>query len=566
MDPTRKVLSIFSSLKRRLPCGVSTIELLDEDNIFQWFVRLSYDETSAVPSVTLRVCFSQEGVNRVPDVFVIQPRLVAPFIHRGALCALEVGVTSWVLSEEQVGFLFTSLHSTLDVSQRTDMTLDTSLPSYTKEEHEHGLRHVMRAHPTFYRPPPPPVYAGPPRPPPPELTLTDIPTVCTDAASFQAALNTSRRIVIAKGVQIVMEGIRFHQQHDVVVCGEGGAEGRILLSPRVALEGEEEGKVVHAFILNGAGHVKFENIAIEGPGGIHVTESCFVEFSQCSLSNVNIVCEMNGRVAGHKSSLFGYSTVSLEHHSKFSWTESVVRGTDLNEKPSGERHYFNVCDLGAVLIFDKCPVMTFSGSTSPIFCANGGHIQMTDCPFIQSSNAINSFCITLMHNTEQVHIKRCAFVGQGSTGFVMASAFTEVVMEDVSMTCVNSNSAASHHALLAEHGAGLDCRKCTFQDFPNAITVVEARVKLTNSKIEKCGIGICGASHARVTLDRCVIKAKDIGVTFFRKSIVDIVDCEMSSKRICVQVNSAALIRFTGKCTLKAQEICAIEAQESSQV
>lgn len=152
----------FAKLKKpgSLPCGCSSIELLDEDDITSWFVALSYPATdgdTSPLSVSLKLAFSMDaGCQRMPTVFVVQPRLVAPFIHHGAICSLDLMSQDGPCAPtvDTLQLLLLSLHQTLDVrAPNSSVSIDSSGGSlhYSSREHDIGRKHIEQVHPAFFR-------------------------------------------------------------------------------------------------------------------------------------------------------------------------------------------------------------------------------------------------------------------------------------------------------------------------------------------------------------------------------------------------------------------------------
>ncbi|RNF26995.1 uncharacterized protein Tco025E_00751 [Trypanosoma conorhini] len=156
------------------------VELIDEDDLTNWYVLLKYeDENKKEFFVSLRFYFFEE-LHRMPLVFVIAPRLVATFIHHGAICSLELMSQQWSVDAEGVALLIRSLHATLNpFSPDSKVTVDelgsgrnggnqqhrlaaaeaedvaaapaVSVAAYTRDEHELGIRHIRQSHPHLFR-------------------------------------------------------------------------------------------------------------------------------------------------------------------------------------------------------------------------------------------------------------------------------------------------------------------------------------------------------------------------------------------------------------------------------
>lgn len=122
---------------------------------------------------------------RLPLVFIIAPRLVASFIHHGALCSLELMTQQWDQTPENVVLLLIALHETLNpfsgdgrvsiddphhATERRAIAIaaggvvaeengpqssgggGASSPSaYSDEEHRMGIDYIRRAHPHLFR-------------------------------------------------------------------------------------------------------------------------------------------------------------------------------------------------------------------------------------------------------------------------------------------------------------------------------------------------------------------------------------------------------------------------------
>ncbi|KEG11865.1 hypothetical protein DQ04_02201050 [Trypanosoma grayi] len=156
------------------------IELIDEDDLTNWYVLLRYeDENKAEFFVSLRVFFLEE-LQRMPLVFVIAPRLVATFIHHGAICSLELMSQHWSVDVDGLTLLFRSLHATLNpFGHDSKVTVDelnsnrnngnpphrslvndasdnpaagvATVSAYTRDEHDLGIRHIRQSHPHLFR-------------------------------------------------------------------------------------------------------------------------------------------------------------------------------------------------------------------------------------------------------------------------------------------------------------------------------------------------------------------------------------------------------------------------------
>ncbi|ESL06534.1 hypothetical protein TRSC58_05790 [Trypanosoma rangeli SC58] len=156
------------------------VELIDEDDLTNWYVLLKYeDENKKEFFVSLRLYFFEE-LQRMPLVFVIAPRLVATFIHHGAMCSLELMSQQWSVDAEGIELLIRSLHATLNpFSYDSKVTVDElnnsrsiesqqhQLPAadtmdvaaapavpvaaYTRNEHELGIQHIRQSHPHLFR-------------------------------------------------------------------------------------------------------------------------------------------------------------------------------------------------------------------------------------------------------------------------------------------------------------------------------------------------------------------------------------------------------------------------------
>eukprot|EP00760_Papus_ankaliazontas_P026418 PhM_4_TR3037/c0_g2_i3/m.93705 len=156
----KELFQILHRLKRQLPQNCEAIDLIDEENVGNWFVRLrlgddNKDEDNKNTEyliVSLRITFDLDALEKFPMCFVIQPRLRAGFIHHGAICSQELGATAWALSEENVRQLIATLVFTLDPTLRGGVVFyDPSDPPYSSSEHEVGTRHLKTVHPTFFR-------------------------------------------------------------------------------------------------------------------------------------------------------------------------------------------------------------------------------------------------------------------------------------------------------------------------------------------------------------------------------------------------------------------------------
>ncbi|KAG5511931.1 hypothetical protein JKF63_07756 [Porcisia hertigi] len=109
---------------------------------------------------------------RMPLVFVVAPRLIASFIHHGALCSLELMSQQWELSAENLLLLLIALFETLNpfagdgrvsvddaeriASRREAVAVaegsaSISAGAYSEEEHQLGMDYIRRAHPHLFR-------------------------------------------------------------------------------------------------------------------------------------------------------------------------------------------------------------------------------------------------------------------------------------------------------------------------------------------------------------------------------------------------------------------------------
>ncbi|CAG9567296.1 conserved hypothetical protein [Leishmania major strain Friedlin] len=112
---------------------------------------------------------------RMPLVFVVAPRLIASFIHHGALCSLELMSQDWELTPENMVLLLIALFETLnpfagdgrvsvDDAERMEHLRETVAAwgvdgggssalaaAYSEEEHQLGMEYIRRAHPHLFR-------------------------------------------------------------------------------------------------------------------------------------------------------------------------------------------------------------------------------------------------------------------------------------------------------------------------------------------------------------------------------------------------------------------------------
>ncbi|KAG5487744.1 hypothetical protein LSCM1_08110 [Leishmania martiniquensis] len=112
---------------------------------------------------------------RMPLVFVVAPRLIASFIHHGALCSLELMSQQWELTPENMALLLIALFETLnpfagdgrvsvDDAERMESRRETAAArgiggggastfagAYSEEEHQLGMEFIRRAHPHLFR-------------------------------------------------------------------------------------------------------------------------------------------------------------------------------------------------------------------------------------------------------------------------------------------------------------------------------------------------------------------------------------------------------------------------------
>ncbi|KAG5488045.1 hypothetical protein LSCM4_08269 [Leishmania orientalis] len=112
---------------------------------------------------------------RMPLVFVVAPRLIASFIHHGAICSLELMSQHWELTPESIVLLLIALSETLnpfagdgrvsvDDAERMESRRETAAAAgiggggastfagaYSEEEHQLGMEYIRRAHPHLFR-------------------------------------------------------------------------------------------------------------------------------------------------------------------------------------------------------------------------------------------------------------------------------------------------------------------------------------------------------------------------------------------------------------------------------
>ncbi|KAG5486980.1 hypothetical protein CUR178_08407 [Leishmania enriettii] len=112
---------------------------------------------------------------RMPLVFVVAPRLIASFIHHGAICSLELMSQHWELTPESIVLLLIALFETLDPfagdgrvsvddAERMESRRETAAAAgmggggasifagaYSEEERQLGMEYIRRAHPHLFR-------------------------------------------------------------------------------------------------------------------------------------------------------------------------------------------------------------------------------------------------------------------------------------------------------------------------------------------------------------------------------------------------------------------------------
>ncbi|KAK7196834.1 hypothetical protein NESM_000624400 [Novymonas esmeraldas] len=153
-------------------------------------------------------------VARMPLVFIVAPRLVASFIHHGALCSLELMAQHWEPTPENMALLFMALLDTLnpfagdgrvtvEEAERVESRREAAIAAggrggvgaaassscaaaYTGEEHMLGLDYIRRAHPHLFR-----RYVGP-------RTASSVDMVAA-APSHTATTSSSNSAVVAAG-------------------------------------------------------------------------------------------------------------------------------------------------------------------------------------------------------------------------------------------------------------------------------------------------------------------------------------------------------------------------------
>jgi hypothetical protein len=133
--------------------------------------------TTAVAVATTSASVSRRRA-RMPLVFIVAPRLIAAFIHHGALCSLELMSQYWEPTPENMTLLLLALHETLnpftgdgrvsvDDAERIESRRAAaraasgggtsngdallSASAYSAQEHQLGLGFIQRAHPHLFR-------------------------------------------------------------------------------------------------------------------------------------------------------------------------------------------------------------------------------------------------------------------------------------------------------------------------------------------------------------------------------------------------------------------------------
>ncbi|CAM36796.1 conserved hypothetical protein [Leishmania braziliensis MHOM/BR/75/M2904] len=135
-------------------------------------------QTGAAASPAPPVAAARGGsrrIARMPLVFVVAPRLIASFIHHGALCSLELMSQHWELTPENIVLLLVALYETLnpfagdgrvsvDDAERMESRREAAAAAgvdsggaspftgaYSEEEHQLGMEYIHRAHPHLFR-------------------------------------------------------------------------------------------------------------------------------------------------------------------------------------------------------------------------------------------------------------------------------------------------------------------------------------------------------------------------------------------------------------------------------
>ncbi|GET85573.1 hypothetical protein, conserved [Leishmania tarentolae] len=150
---------------------------------------------SSPPPAAAATGSSRHRVARMPLVFVVAPRLIASFIHHGALCSLELMSQDWEMTPENMVLLLIALFETLnpfagdgrvsvDDAERIENLRkpvagggpgsSTAAGAYSEAEHNLGMEYIRRAHPHLFRryvSRPPSALAGAARDSAPSLTV-----------------------------------------------------------------------------------------------------------------------------------------------------------------------------------------------------------------------------------------------------------------------------------------------------------------------------------------------------------------------------------------------------------
>jgi hypothetical protein len=126
----------------------------DDDDALVWLVQFVYQPSDTTGGkeyrVECRVRFGSCLEGQPPLLGIVRPRLVAPFIHHGAICLVDFGMTRFdpVAEPEQLIMLLEELHFRLGPESVTPPTDDAT---YSAAEHDNGFKHIRTEHPHFAR-------------------------------------------------------------------------------------------------------------------------------------------------------------------------------------------------------------------------------------------------------------------------------------------------------------------------------------------------------------------------------------------------------------------------------
>jgi hypothetical protein len=158
MSTSAKLLTALMRSMRELhrhPESKERIVVQAGDDALLWRVEFVYPASEKTHGKEYRVeCnvgFSSCVEGQPPHLGIVRPRLVAPFIHHGAICLVDFGMTRFdpVVEPEQIVMLLEELHFRLSPESVAPPTGDST--SYAATEHENGFEHIRNVHPHFAR-------------------------------------------------------------------------------------------------------------------------------------------------------------------------------------------------------------------------------------------------------------------------------------------------------------------------------------------------------------------------------------------------------------------------------